>query len=85
MSRWRATPSNLPNGVFKVTLRFRLDPSGSASEIQFVSAENKAVGQSAADAMRAASPFDQMPDRARCIASQSWTAAFTLETFATAD
>jgi hypothetical protein len=85
ISRWRATPSNLANGTFKVSLRFRLDPSGSASQIEFVSADSTAVGQSAADAMRAASPFDQMPDRARCIASQSWTAAFTLETFATAN
>jgi hypothetical protein len=85
ISRWRATPSNLPNGTFKVSLRFRLDPSGSASAIEFVSADSQAVGESAADAMRAASPFDQMPDRARCIASQSWTAAFTLETFASAN
>ena len=85
ISRWRATPSNLANGIFKVSLRFRLDPSGSASQIEFLSADSPAVGQSAADAMRAASPFDQMPDRARCIASQSWTAAFTLETFATAN
>jgi len=85
ISRWRATPANLANGTFKVSLRFRLDPSGSASQIEFVSADSQAVGQSAADAMRAASPFDQMPDRARCIAAQSWTAAFTLETFASAN
>lgn len=85
MSRWRSTPSNLPNGTFRVSLRFRLDPSGSASQIDFASAENNAVGASAADAMRAASPFDPIPERARCIASQSWTAAFTLETFASAN
>ena len=85
ISRWRATPSNLANGTFRVSLRFRLDPSGSASQIEFISADSQDVGQSAADAMRAASPFDQMPDRARCIASQSWTAAFTLETFASAN
>ena len=85
ISRWRATPANLANGTFRVSLRFRLDPSGSASQIEFVSADSQAVGQSAAEAMRAASPFDQMPDRARCIASQSWTAAFTLETFESAN
>jgi hypothetical protein len=82
-SRWRQAPTGLPDGVYKVSLSFRLDPSGSASEVDFVSADNPAVGASAVEAMRAASPFDQMPDRVRCLAGDRLTATFTLENLAT--
>jgi hypothetical protein len=69
--------------VYRVSLSFRLDPSGSASEVNFVSADNPAVGASAVEAMRAASPFDQMSDRVRCLAGDRLTATFTLENLAT--
>jgi len=82
LSRWRSTPSGLPNGNYSVTLGFKLDPSGSASEIAFKGAANEAVGRSAADAMRAASPFDQMSGRTRCLAGNSFNATFKLDTFA---
>jgi hypothetical protein len=81
-SRWRQAPTGLADGVYRVSLSFRLDPSGSASEVDFVSADNPAVGASAVEAMRAASPFDQMSDRVRCLAGDRLTATFTLENLA---
>jgi len=77
-SRWRGMPT-LPDGTFKVTLGFRLDPSGSANDVALVASANSAIGQSAAEAMRAASPFDQMPDRVRCIAGNRFNLIFTLD------
>jgi len=79
LARWRSTPAGLATGAFKVTLGFRLDPSGSASEIEFVTADSQGVGRSAADAMRAASPFDQMGPQVRCLAGNRFNATFTLE------
>ena len=81
-SRWRSNPTGIPDGTHRVTLRFRLDPSGSASEVEFRGASNAALGQSAADAMRAASPFDQMNGRVRCLAGNYFNAVFKLDTFA---
>jgi len=83
LSRWRAAPGALAAGVFKVSLGFRLDPSGSASEITFLDGDSKAVGASTVEAMRAASPFDQMPEAVRCLAGDRLTATFTLENLAT--
>jgi hypothetical protein len=80
--RWRNMPSSLPDGTYKVTLGFSLDTSGSANDVRMVSAANPAVGQSAAEAMRASSPFDQMPDRVRCIAGNRFNLIFTLENLA---
>jgi hypothetical protein len=77
-SRWRGMPS-LPDGTFRVTLGFRLDPSGSANDVTLVTSDNAAIGASAAEAMRAASPFDHMPDRVRCIASHRFNLIFTLD------
>jgi hypothetical protein len=80
LSRWRQAP--MVSGLHQVSLSFRLDPSGSASEVSFVSGDG-VVGASAVEAMRAASPFDQMPDRVRCLAGDRLTARFTLENSAT--
>jgi hypothetical protein len=79
MSRWRSAPTQLPSGTFKATLGFRLDPSGSASQVDLVSSENAGVGRSAAEAMRAASPFDLMGPKVRCLAGNRFNATFTLE------
>lgn len=60
----------LPPGVDsdkKVTLRFRIDASGSASSVSVKSADDNALGASAVDALRSASPFPPMPERARCL------------------
>ena len=82
LARWRGTPAGLSTGAFKATLGFRLDPSGSAGEIALVSAENQGVGRSAADAMRATSPFDPMGPQARCLAGNRFNATFILENLA---
>ncbi len=82
LARWRSAPAGLPNGSFKATLGFRLDPSGSASQVDLVSSENAGVGRSAAEAMRAASPFDLMGPQVRCLAGNRFNATFTLENLA---
>jgi hypothetical protein len=80
-SRWRSVPT-VSDGSYSVTLRFRLDPSGSASEVEFRGTANDEVGRSAADAMRSASPFDQMTGRTRCLAGNNINATIKLDTFA---
>jgi TonB family protein len=72
-SRW-----TLPRGLADktVTLRFAIDVAGSASSIQLVQGDN-ALGASAIDAMRTASPFPPMPDRARCLAKLKLKATFS--------
>jgi TonB family protein len=74
-SRW-----TLPHGIadVRVTLRFAIDVAGSASSIQLVKGDN-ALGASAIDAMRTASPFPPMPDPARCLASRNLLATFSSE------
>jgi len=74
LDRW-----NLPPGVAadqRVTLRFRIDVAGSASKVSLVKAEDNALGVSAIDALRAASPFPPIPDAARCLARVSIVATF---------
>lgn len=66
MERWI-----LPPGVDagrRVTLRFQIDAAGSTSRVTILDAEDNALGASAVDALRAASPFPPMPDAARCLA-----------------
>jgi TonB family protein len=72
-SRW-----TLSHGISdaRVVLRFAIDVAGSASSIQLVNGDN-ALGASAIDAMRTASPFPPMPDRARCLASKYLKLTFT--------
>ncbi|HVN40242.1 MAG TPA: TonB family protein [Myxococcota bacterium] len=65
LQRWQ-----LPPGVDagrRVTLRFRLDVAGSASNVAVERADDNALGASAVDALRAASPFPPMPDDVRCL------------------
>jgi TonB family protein len=50
-----------------VTLRFRLDVAGSASNVAVDRADDNALGASAVDALRSASPFPPMPDEIRCL------------------
>lgn len=75
ISRW-----NLPPGVRsnqRVTLRFRVDVAGSASQVSLVRADDNALGASAIDALRAASPFPPMSDPVRCLATHHITATFS--------
>jgi TonB family protein len=73
MARWRTPPGVADS---EVTLRFQLDVAGSAHRVELVHAASNALGASAVDAMRAASPFPPMPDRARCLADKHITAKF---------
>jgi TonB family protein len=70
----------LPPGVDagrSVTLRFHLDLAGSATKVSIVKAEDNALGASAVDALRAASPFPPMPDAARCLSSRMLIGTFS--------
>ncbi len=73
ISRW-----SLPIGATttEVTLQFKLDVAGSASGIRFKETGDKAVGESAVDALRAASPFQHMKGKVRCLANTPLIARF---------
>jgi TonB family protein len=73
-ARWILPAQTPPNQ--SIRLRFRLDPSGSATNVRFLEAPNQLLGESAVQALRAASPFPPMPERARCLAQDSLTAIF---------
>jgi TonB family protein len=75
LERW-ALPPGVPADQ-KVTLRFKLDVAGSASNVSLVRASDNALGLSAVDALRSASPFPAMPDSARCLMRVPITATFT--------
>lgn len=79
LSRW-ILPADI-SGNQSVTLRFVLDPSGSASRIQYA-AGSTSLAKSAVEAMRSASPFDQMTDRVRCLAGTPIQATFRNPTVA---
>ncbi len=81
LNRW-VLPSNVQANR-TVTLRFVLDPAGTANRVSFVSAEDNVLGESAVKAMRSASPFDQMSDRVRCLAGNPIMATFRNPTIAT--
>jgi len=70
-------PPGTQNGVVK--LRFRVDVAGSASGIEFIHADNNALGASAVDAMRAASPFSPMADQVRCLSNQNIIGTFSAD------
>jgi TonB family protein len=75
LDRW-----SLPPGVGSdqgVTLRFRLDVAGSATKVSLVKADDNALGVSAIDALRSASPFPPIPDSARCLARVPIIATFS--------
>jgi TonB family protein len=75
LARWVLPPETPANQ--RVRLRFRLDPAGSATNVEFVDAPNRGLGESAAQALRSASPFPPMTDRVRCLTDDLLTATFT--------
>jgi TonB family protein len=75
LERWVLPPSVAADQ--KVTLRFKLDVAGSASNVSLVRASDNALGLSAVDALRSASPFPAMPDAARCLVRVPITATFS--------
>jgi len=80
MGRW-ILPADVP-GNEQVRLRFVLDPAGTANRVEFAGG-NEGLGDSAVQAMRSASPFPQMPERARCLAGNPLVATFRNPTVAT--
>lgn len=75
LERWVLPPS--VSADQHVTLRFKLDVAGSASNVSLVRASDNALGLSAVDALRSASPFPAMPDAARCLVRVPITATFS--------
>ena len=75
LERWVLPPS--VSSDQHVTLRFKLDVAGSASAVSLVRASDNALGLSAVDALRSASPFPAMPDSARCLVRVPITATFS--------
>ena len=74
LARWQLPPRVPPNQ--SVALKFKIDPAGSATRVEVVDAANRALGQSAVDALRSASPFPAMAGRVRCLAREPITATF---------
>jgi hypothetical protein len=73
LERWVLPPS-VSAGQYHVAL---LDVAGSASNVSLVRASDNALGLSAVDALRSASPFPAMPDSARCLMRVPITATFS--------
>jgi hypothetical protein len=59
-----------------VKLIFVLDASGSLMKSELEQAGDDALGQSAIEAMRSASPFAAMPERVRCLARRALSGTF---------
>lgn len=74
--RW-SVPEGVPANR-TVRLRFTLDAAGTARDLEIVSAGNAALGQSALEALQAASPFPPMDDAVRCLAGERLIGTFTV-------
>ena len=75
VDRWILPPGLEADQAVK--LRFRLDVAGSATSVSLVEADDNALGASAVDALRAASPFPPMPESVRCLSDFSLIGTFT--------
>lgn len=74
LARWQLPP-NVPANQ-SVALKFKIDPAGSATRVEIVEAADQALGRSAVDALRSASPFPAMAGRVRCLAREPIVATF---------
>jgi TonB family protein len=79
-NRWKLPPGLA--AAQEVTLRFKVDAAGSATDVELVHASDNALGVSAIDAMRSASPFPPIPEAARCLAQKRIKATFSSDSFA---
>ncbi len=74
--RWQ-----VPEGVSadaEVKLRFVLDSSGAATQVEYIGNTEPALGNSAVEALRAASPFPPMDDNVRCLARKKLRGTFSV-------
>lgn len=74
LARWQLPPNVRANQ--SVALKFKIDPAGSATRVEVVSSGDKALGRSAVDALRSASPFPAMAGRQVCLSREPITATF---------
>ena len=75
-SRWEVPPDT-PIGT-QVLLHFELDASGTAANVEYDDERNSELGRSAAEALRAASPFPPMTDENRCLSELRLKAHFSV-------
>lgn len=75
--RWQA-PEGTPDDA-AVVLKFMLDSSGAATDVQFRGDTPAALGNSAVAAMRAASPFPPMDDNVRCLSGKKLSGKFSFD------
>jgi len=62
----------------QVVLEFNLDRSGAATDIEWIDASNTALGRSAVEALRQASPFPPMDENVRCMSELRWKSTFAV-------
>jgi hypothetical protein len=75
-ARWDV-PSGTPIDA-RVVLRFELDSSGTAANVDYDRGANSELGASAVAALRAASPFPPMTDNNRCLSELSLKGTFSV-------
>ncbi len=75
LSRWVASGTR---GQHRVLVRMSIDAAGSLRSVQLVESSDPRVNQQALDAIRSASPFPPLPERARCLARHAFLARFKL-------
>jgi len=73
-ARW-VLPDGVPSSS-SVQLKFTIDAGGSVSRIEAVGAGDARLAQSAAEALRASSPFPPLPAAARCLAQTPVSGTF---------
>jgi hypothetical protein len=74
--RWQV-PEGVPADT-EVRLRFMLDSSGNATQVEYVGDTDPVLGNSAVAALRAASPFPPMNDNVRCMANKKLRGTFSV-------
>ncbi len=75
--RWQV-PAGVSEGT-EVRLRFSLDSSGAATQVEFIGETSPLLGNSAVSALRSASPFPPMNDNVRCLAGKKLNGTFSVE------
>ena len=73
-ARWEVPEGTASDQVVK--LRFALDISGSATQIEFLFGP-ETLAPSAIEALRSAAPFPPMDDNVRCLSELRLTASFS--------